>query len=309
MKTLIPVLFSIFLLASCDGCKDGGAQDTIELDIIVEAQKSIASDPSRENVEKVLSNISSNAIETTQKEERKQLLESGYEIARSHDQNNKAINFLLPLLKEYPQAEVNRDYLYFIGETMIKTKNRKAAELILTGFIENFPDDPRIEAAKKLIQEPILDKDAFIQKMAEAVFENPDEFGINRVNAQKYVDICEAHALVYPNDKNTPLYLYRAGEISVAIRTFAKSLTIYDWLIDFYPDYVKTPNALFAKGYLMEEELKKPERARMAFSKFLETYPEHELADDAKFLLENIGKSGDEIIKIIEANREKQEVQ
>lgn len=303
MNRIFPLILCIAFLSSCDGCKQGEGSASLELDSISIAKESVAANASKENISKVLGDLSTQIVDSKDKTTKKKLLEAGYQIAKENNQKGQAITYLVTLLKEYPSAAENKDYLFFIGENMMNSKNRQAAELILTGFIKNFPNDPRIEAAKKLIQNPILDKDAYIQKMAEAVFENPDKFGINRVNAQKYVDICEAHALAYPNDKNTPVYLYRAAEIAVAIRTFTKALTIYDWLIDFYPDYEKSPNALFAKGYLMEEELDKPERARQAFTQFMEAYPTHELADDAKFLLENIGKSGDEIIKIIEENK------
>ena len=307
------VAATIIGIASCVGCNGCSPTTTAEMDakvdLITEAERKIAANPSRENIGSTLDELALTAITITAKNEQKDVLKKGFDLARAKDFNDKAVSFALPLMKAYPEDEDNRDYLFFIGETMVRSKNRETGEFLLQSFINRYPQDSRVEKARSMIQNPILDKDAYIQKIAESVFVDPDKFGINTTNAQKYVDICEAHGLAYPNDAKSPEYLYRASEISSAIRTFPKSLSLYDWLIDFYPDYSKTPNALFAKGYLLEEELSKPERSRAAFEQFLAQYPGHELADDAKFLMENIGKSGEEIIKILEETRAKKEAE
>ena len=299
---------TIIGIASCGGC-NSTADKSGSVDLITEAERNIAANPSRDNIASILDKLALKAIAITGKNEQKEVLKKGFDLARAKDFNDKAVSFALPLMKAYPEDEENRDYLYFIGETMVRSKNRETGEFLLQSFIDRYPQDTRVEKARTMIQNPIMDKDAYILKIAESVFVDPDKFGINTTNAQKYVDICEAHGLAYPNDAKTPEYLYRASEISSAIRTFPKSLSLYDWLINLYPDYGKTPNALFAKGYLLEEELAKPEQSRAAFEQFLSQYPDHELADDAKFLMENIGKSGDEIIKILEETRAKKEAE
>lgn len=291
------IALAIAALSSFGGCAGCGANTQDQITRVD------TSDPVA--VENEIAKINDQVKASTSATEKVDLLQKGHQLAVDAGKEEEAISYAVALIKE--GSDNQKDMLLYLAESMNEGKTKPEAQLIIQGLLDRYADDKEVQAAKSMLESPILDKDAYIAKIAESVFENPDRFGINFANAQKYVDICEAYALVYPNDKRTPEYLYKASEIAVAIRTYSKSLNLYDWLIDFYPDYAKTPNALFAKGYLLDEELNKRELAKAAFSKFLETYPNHELADDAKFLLENIGKSGDEIIQIIEAEKAKRE--
>lgn len=237
--------------------------------------------------------------------DKKEMLQAAYKLATSTNDQNLAIPYAVSMIKQ--GMEPRADMLLQVATAMGKGSNPSAANLLLQGLVDNHSDSQAAKTASSMLKQPIADKEAYIIAIAESVFVNPDKFGINTANAQKYVDVCEAYALAYPGEAKAPEYLYKASEIAVAIRTFPKALNIYDWLIDQYPDYTKTPNALFAKGYLLDEELEKRDLAKATFSTFIQKYPDHELADDAKFLLENIGKSGEEIIQIIEAAKKERE--
>ena len=56
---------------------------------------------------------------------------------------------------------------------------------------------------------------------------------------------------------------------------------------------------MFLKAYVLENNLNDIERARETYNAFLAKYPTHHLADDVNFLLENLGKSDDEILELI----------
>ena len=53
----------------------------------------------------------------------------------------------------------------------------------------------------------------------------------------------------------------------------------------------------------MSRSIKKPEAAREVYEKFLKRYPDHQMAESARFLLKNMGKSDEEILQTIEANQ------
>ena len=130
-----------------------------------------------------------------------------------------------------------------------------------------------------------------------------DNTGINKDAAMQYVDACEAYALAYPDNKNTADNLFKAAEVAKSIRTFPKSLSLYDWIIEKYPNYEKAPTALFLKGFIIENNIKDDKKAGEIYRQFLSQYPKHDLADDVEFLIENIGKSDQEILEMIEAKR------
>lgn len=291
-KTIIYIL-GITVISMTSGCSGSGSAsaDASTMPVTVE------------NAAAELVKVEEGVKSATSRKEKVTYLKRGFDITKAGDQPEQAISYAAALVKE---GESPKEMLSYIAEKMNSGNSKPAAQLMIQGLVDRFGSDEAIASTAAMLETPILDKDAYIQQIAESVFVNPDKYGINFANARKYVDVCEAHGLAYPDDSRTAEYLYKASEIAVAIRTYPKALNLYDWLIDFYPEYQKTPNALFAKGYLLDEQLNKRERAKAAFSAFIDTYPDHELADDAKFLLENIGKSGDEIIKIIEQNRDKQ---
>ena len=86
-------------------------------------------------------------------------------------------------------------------------------------------------------------------------------------------------------------------------------MSLFDWMIDRYPNYEKSSNALFLKAYLLDEEYDRKDEARVIYEEFLEKFPDHQLASSAKFLLENIGKSDAEIYEMITNKEEEQQDQ
>jgi TolA-binding protein len=62
-----------------------------------------------------------------------------------------------------------------------------------------------------------------------------------------------------------------------------------------YPDSEKTPNAIFMIGYIYANELQDNDKAREAYEYFIENYPDNVLVQSARWEIENLGKSLEEI--------------
>jgi tetratricopeptide (TPR) repeat protein len=135
-----------------------------------------------------------------------------------------------------------------------------------------------------------------VQDLRKSMFN--DETGrIDMPKANAFITAAEAIANLRPEDDKTPVILHQAGETARSVRNFDKAISIYDQIYMAYPDYEKAPQALFLKAFTMDNDLKRPEEARKLYQEFLERYPEDDFADDTQFLLENLGKDDEEIIK------------
>jgi tetratricopeptide (TPR) repeat protein len=97
-------------------------------------------------------------------------------------------------------------------------------------------------------------------------------------------------------------YLFRSAEVARSIRSFEKAIMLYDDIITNYPTTEKSAQALFLKAFTLDNELKKFDEAKIIYESFLQKYPNDEFADDTQFLLNNLGKSEEEIIKSFEKN-------
>jgi len=190
------------------------------------------------------------------------------------------------------------DELYTMAQDLEQRGKPQVANVIYGNLIKSYP-----EASKKQnLGAKVGDNSPsqIIEDLKKSRLENPDQYGLNRNEAFKYVDACEAYAASAPNDPQTPQYLFDAAEIAKLLRTYDKALGLYDRLITDYPDFDKTPSALFIKAFTLENELGKTEEAKEAYEMFLEKYPENDFADDAQFSLENLGKTPEEVLKAIE---------
>jgi len=237
--------------------------------------------------------------------ERISLLQKGYEVAKAQGINARASGFLFSILKE-SNSTPNPDQVFELGQLMKSGKKEAAANILFNSILENSPSWERISEVKPQITETFSSSDAYIQSLGEALFQNVDNTGINRTAAMKYVNACEAYGLAYPgNTEKTPDYLFKAAEVAKSIRTFPKSLSIYDWILDKYPNYEKTPTSLFLKGFIIENNLKDDKMAKDIYNEFLSKYPKHDLADDVEFLIANLGKTDQEILEMIESKKKK----
>ncbi len=76
-----------------------------------------------------------------------------------------------------------------------------------------------------------------------------------------------------------------------------KAIKLYDEIVNSFPDSIQAINSLFMIGFLEANELGNFEAARNAYEKFINKYPDHELALSAKAELMNLGKAPEEILQ------------
>ncbi len=79
------------------------------------------------------------------------------------------------------------------------------------------------------------------------------------------------------------------------LKNYEKAISCYKNIEKKYPDSEKTPNALFMIGYIYANELEKFEKAKEAYDYFIKNYPDNVLVSSAKWEIENLGKSLEEL--------------
>ena len=80
------------------------------------------------------------------------------------------------------------------------------------------------------------------------------------------------------------MYLNTIGDLPAALAAF-KSAT------DLYPETDEGVKALFMVGYINANHLEDYDAARVAYTDFMNRYPNHELVQSVRFELEYLGKS------------------
>jgi outer membrane protein assembly factor BamD (BamD/ComL family) len=123
---------------------------------------------------------------------------------------------------------------------------------------------------------------------------------LNRELAEKeltaYVEFTEK----FPEDSRSEEFLYKAAELANSMGKTPVALDYYHSFTEKYPQSKKAPYALFLQAFIYENQLKNLDKARELYTSFLTSYPDHELAKDARFSLDNLGKTEEELIKMFE---------
>ncbi len=295
---VVLLIGSIFFLF---GCQETRESPSSEIELLY---KEYELQPSTEKAEIYLDSLSSFIranIEHTQFI--KPHLVRGVQVSIAQGQLSRTSNYLLPLLRLYPDLEDRNGYLLSLGEVMHTLRKRHASSVIFKELVSRNPDDQKIIDRSILIDSAALVETDYVEYLFQQILIDPDEYGVNRNASLVYVDATEALALVSPERSDVPGHLYRAAEVARSMRTFPKAMSLYDWLIKDYPDHEKTPTAMFIKGFILEQDYDLIDEAREVYTEFLIKFPEHEMAESAQFLLNNLGKSDEEILQSIESNR------
>lgn len=116
----------------------------------------------------------------------------------------------------------------------------------------------------------------------------------------EYENALMLYADAFPADSLSAKYLTKAGETARVLQQFDKVLEISSKIEKTYPNSKEAAAAMFMKAFTLDNDLKRYDKAKQAYEAFIAKYPNDEFADDAQFLLNNLGKSAEEIVKEFE---------
>jgi TolA-binding protein len=147
---------------------------------------------------------------------------------------------------------------------------------------------------------PLEDAKKNISSKEESLFS--DE--MKMIDKQKADDLIAAYdnfATNFPNDQESPEYLFKAGDMAMNLNKPNKAISFFNRILSEYPDFDKIPQCVFLKAYIYENSLFDLDKAKLIYEEFIERFPNDEFADDAAVSLKNLGKSPEELIKEFEA--------
>lgn len=118
--------------------------------------------------------------------------------------------------------------------------------------------------------------------------------------SEEYLMLANQLADEADGDTLAALPLYKAAEIYQALGDFKGAAMVFERIYNDYPTFSKAGEALFMLGFTYDENLRDTMRARKAYQKFLAEYPNNTFADDTEMLLNNLGKSDEEMLRMLE---------
>ena len=145
----------------------------------------------------------------------------------------------------------------------------------------------------------VTEKD--VKKAEEALFN--EDMSANKDAVPNAIETFSKFAKENAEEANAPEYLFKALEISVNTKQEAQqSIDLCNRLLTNYPDFEKNAVALFMlASFVYDEQLGDLEKARVAYQRIVDQYPDSPFANDAAIAITQLGMTPDELIKMFES--------
>jgi len=130
--------------------------------------------------------------------------------------------------------------------------------------------------------------------------------GIDKTKVSELIQSIDAFAKENADNKNTPKYLELKAKYLGALGKNTEALEVYNIIYSKYKDYENSSDALFMMAFLYENNMNDKEKAKAFYQKYLDEFPTKVFAKDAKFSLENIDKTPEELMEMLKSNNAKE---
>ena len=121
---------------------------------------------------------------------------------------------------------------------------------------------------------------------------------------EELIKLTDQYVAAFPKHEGVCLnYLYKASEAARALGKFDKAVANYNLIGSTFERNNETGKALFLKAYTYDHDLHNLDSAKIFYQQFISGFPQHEFNDDAQALLDNLGKSDEEMLKALEAKQ------
>lgn len=229
------------------------------------------------------------------------------QVSTKGQQWSQALGFYKMYMVQYPDRVDQPNRLAEVIGIMDKLQKPELNQILYKAYVDRFKNDPRVAEYQAKITNKDITIDSMLKQIGLHMF-NDSIYRLNEDMARLYVDASEAAVMANPNMPQAAEYLHRAAETARTLRNIPKAITLYDWIIDKYPTDKRGATSLFLKAFTYDNDLKDFVSAKKYYEEFLAKYPNNEFTESAKFLLENLGKSEEELKQILE-KKSKEHVQ
>lgn len=281
---LIALIFSFFIA----GCEKTNYKESIpQLEAIVQE------DPTEENRQK-LANLYLEFANQSEKNDSLRLprILQAADILFKLENFDEAGKVLRQGIQDYfPDRAVDPAIialanLHFERDTATEIRKEK-----LKQFRSCFPNE---ELAKERLNQLI---DAAAGQSTDSI-----TLQMNARASFNFMNLSELYGRWFFNDDKGGERLMEAAKMAVFFNKFERAILIYEELAQTFEGKDLGAKAAFMLAFTLDNHLNRLDEARAQYNRFINRYQEHPLAESARFLLQNLGKSEEEIISGFKRN-------
>lgn len=121
---------------------------------------------------------------------------------------------------------------------------------------------------------------------------------IDKEKVSELISSIDNFAKNNPEDKNTPIHLELKAKYLGALGKNNEAIKVYETLYKNFKQSENSSDALFMMAFLYENNMGDKEKAKEYYQQYLTEFPTKEFAKDAKFSLDNIDKTPEELMEM-----------
>ena len=129
----------------------------------------------------------------------------------------------------------------------------------------------------------------------------------NEISGKKIVIAYAAYANAFQQDTLSKKYLFECAQVYVGMGLAPEAIVVLDTIVARYPNEDIAPSALQFKAFILDEKMRRWQKAAETLDILIESYPNSDIIDNAKAYKETLGKSPEQIIKEMEAKNKSAE--
>lgn len=294
MRRFIAFLIFILSIVSCE--KDPRIQEQNKIE---ELEQAVKEGGNQEDIEALLGTYQTYITEFYSDPQVPNYLLRAAELLARINRPQSAVELIEKGYREYYQSLNTASNGQFLGNIIReKLQNELLAQIVYKSTQELFPD---VVDLKRRIIDSITTVPQILDNIGQSLFDE-NSGKIDFLQANNFIEGSVLFAMLQPQNQLVTDFLYKASETSRAIQKYERALDIYEWLIKKYPDYSKIGQIHFLYAFTLDNDLGNIEEARVAYNDFINKFPNSDFIDDAKFLIENLGKTEEEIIESFTKN-------
>lgn len=293
MRIFLLQMLALLIFLGCGDANDANSE-------ITRLEKAMQDEPSRENANALIQAYALEATKTDDHSSQEALYEKALQVATGQKVYGRAMGILQKLILDYPQPGKEISRLSRISQLFTDMRRDHANAVLVRAMEEKYPGNGAVRDLSEKATIPEGTSESLLDEMGARMF-NDSILQLNKPVAREYVDACEAFALVKKDEESGAEYLHKGAETARSLQTLDKALFLYDWIIAQYPESPRAAQSLFLKAFTLDNDLNQFDKARTLYEEFLKTYPDNEFAPSAQFLLENLGKSDEELLENLQS--------
>ena len=147
-----------------------------------------------------------------------------------------------------------------------------------------------------------LDKDVVNKEIADLRLEI-ERSGINSVSEKapfKIVKLYVEYAEAFPKDTLSKGYLFECAQVNLGLGLVPEAIANLDTIVERYPNDDLAPSALNFKAFILDDRMRRWQKAAEVLDVLMEKYPDSEAAKNAPAYKATLGRSLDDVIKDME---------